>query len=65
MTIIGADYVCNKHRYSSFKIKTHTVVNGVKTRVMSLFNTGLTIFNRAFNSSRYLRIPFHFTLYDM
>lgn len=65
MTIIGADYATNKHRYSSFKIKTHSVVNGVKTRVISLFNTGLTIFNRAFNSSRYLRIPFHFTLYDM
>lgn len=65
MTIIGADYVRNRHRYSNFKIKTHYVINGVKTRVMSLFNTGLTIFNRAYNASRYLRIPFHFTLYDM
>ena len=39
--------------------------NNIKTRISSLFNTGLTLFNLAFESSRYIRIPYSFTLYDL
>ena len=55
--------------YKDVKITTHKffIENGirVKKRVMSLFNTGLTLFHLAFNSSRYIRLPFSFTLYDI
>ena len=47
-------------------IVTHTKDNrGVLKRVVSLFNTGLTLFKKAFNSSIYIRIPFRFILYDI
>lgn len=65
MTIIGADYSKNTRVYKNFKIKTHKTDKGKKIRIMSLFNTGLTLFNRAFNSSRYIRIPYKFILYDI
>ena len=69
LTILGADYSKNKRCYKNIKITTHKyfIKNGtrVKKRVMSLFNTGLTLFHLAFQSSRYIRIPFSFTLYDI
>ena len=69
LTILGADYSKNKSCYKSVKITTHKyfIKNGtrIKKRVMSLFNTGLTLFHLAFQSSRYIRIPFSFTLYDI
>lgn len=65
MTIIGADYSKNTRVYKNVKIKTHKTDKGKKIRIMSLFNTGLTLFNRAFNSSRYIRIPYKFILYDI
>ena len=37
----------------------------IKKRVLSLFNTGLTLFNLAFNSLKYVRLSFSFTLYDI
>ena len=36
-----------------------------KIRVMSLFQTGLTLFKQAINSFKYIRIPFRFILYDI
>ncbi len=66
LTILGADYSKNKHSYKMVNIVTHTKDNrGVLKRVVSLFNTGLTLFKKAFNSSIYIRIPFRFILYDI
>ena len=69
LTILGAEYSKNNSCYKSEKIITHKtyIINGkrIKKRVMSLFNTGLTLFHRAFNSIKYIRIPFRFILYDI
>ena len=69
LTILGTDYSKNNSCYKNVKITTHKyfIENGirVKKRVMSLFNTGLTLFHLAFNSSKYIRLPFSFTLYDI
>ena len=69
LTIIGADYCKNSKCYRRNKIETHKFYNicgkKIKKRVMSLFNTGLTLFKRAFNSMVYIRIPFSFILYDI
>ena len=64
LTIFGADFTKNSRCYKNVKITTHKISNGIRKRVMSLFNIGLTLFNCAFNSSKYIRIPFSFTLYD-
>ena len=69
LTILGTDYSKNSRCYKKVKITTHKffIEDGIriKRRVMSLFNTGLTLFHLAFNSSKYIRIPFTFTLYDI
>jgi len=68
LTIIGADYSKNKNTrsYKNVKITTHKKYKKKgKIRVMSLFNTGLTLFKLAINSSKYIRIPFNFILYDV
>ena len=69
LTILGAEYYKNNSCYKNEKIITHKtyIINGkrIKKRVMSLFNTGLTLFHRAFNSIKYIRIPFKFILYDI
>ena len=64
LTILGSDFTKNSKCYKNVKIKTHTTSHGKKTRILSLFNTGLTLFNRAFESLRYIRIPYSFILYD-
>ena len=69
LTILGAEYSKNNSCYKNEKILTHKtyIINGkrIKKRVMSLFNTGLTLFHRAFNSIKYIRLPFSFILYDI
>ena len=69
LTILGADYSKNTRCYKDVKIGTHKTYNvdgkKVKKRVMSLFNTGLTLFKHAFNSPVYIRIPLSFQLYDI
>lgn len=48
------------------KIVTHKVYKGKeKVRVMSLFKTDLTLFHRAINSKKYIRLPIRFVLYVM
>lgn len=64
LTILGSDFSKNTKCYNKVKIKTHVVVNGTKKRTMSLFNTGLTLFHKAFCSRLYIRLPFTFILYD-
>ena len=69
LTILGADYSKNTKCYKSCKFSTHKVyiINGkrIKKRTMSLFNTGLTLFKLALNSSHYIRLSFSFKLYDI
>lgn len=69
LTIIGTDYSKNTRCYKNIKITTHKVynINGkkIKKRILSLFNTGLTLFKRAVNSTVYIRIPVSFKLYDI
>lgn len=69
LTIIGADFSKNSNCYKYVKITTHKnyIIDGkkIKKRVMSLFNTGLTLFKLAFNSLRYIRLPMTFKLYDI
>ena len=64
LTILGTDYVKNTRSYKNTKIRTHITVRGIKTRTLSLFNTGLTLFHRAFESLKYVRLSFRFILYD-
>lgn len=66
LTILGADYCKNSKCYKTVKITTHkNYENKGKVRVMSLFNTGLTLFKLAFNSLKYIRIPYKMILYDV
>ena len=65
MTILGTDYSKNTRVYKNVKIKTHKTTKGKKIRIMSLFNTGLTLFHLAYQSTKYIRIPFKFILYDI
>lgn len=65
LTILGTDYSKNSKCYKNCKITTHKISHGSKIRILSLFNTGLTLFKRAFYSSYYIRIPIRFILYDV
>lgn len=66
LTILGADYSKNSKCYKNEKIETHKVYKDKgKIRVMSLFKTGLTLFHRALNSCKYIRLPISFILYDI
>lgn len=65
-TIIGTDYSKNTRCYKNIKIVTHKKYKSKGlVRVLSLFNTGLTLFKRAINSRIYIRIPMKFILYDI
>ena len=64
LTILGTEYSKNSKCYRNEKIITHKVYKG-KGKVMSLFKTGLTLFHRAINSKKYIRLPIRFVLYDM
>ena len=64
LTILGADYAINSKCYRNVKITT-TKSKKDKTRVSSLFNTGLTLFHLAYNSSKYVRLSVKFILYDV
>ena len=64
LTTLGTDYAKSQICYKQTKIKTHTTVRGIKIRTKSLFNTGLTLFHRAFESLKYVRLSFRFILYD-
>ena len=48
------------------KIVTHKVYKDKgKVRVMSLFKIGFTVFHRAINLTKYIRLPIKFILYDI
>ena len=64
LTIMGASFAKNTRTYRKLKMATHTKSNGKKSRIISLFNTGLVLFHRAFMSLKYVKIDFRFILYD-
>ncbi len=64
LTILGADFTKNSKSYKNVKLSTQRTKK-TKYRNKSLFNTGLTLFHRAYNSSRYVRLSFRFILYDI
>ena len=55
--ITRSDFAKNTKCYKNVKISTHTSSNGKRIRILSLFNTWLTLFHLAFNS-------LNFVLYD-
>lgn len=65
LVIIGADYVKNKHHYRLQIRDTHKHRDGSFSRVFSLFNLGLTIFNKCYFNSVDFTLKFSFVLYDV
>jgi len=66
LTILGTVFAKNDRPHKHVTITTHNKKSGPgKRRVLSLFNTGLTLFKRAYNSSTYIYIPFNFVLHDV
>lgn len=65
LTIIGVDYVKNKHRYH-LKIRDTRKLNNRKAyRLYSFFNLGLTIFNLCYYNEINFTLKFNFVLYDV
>ena len=65
LTIIGADYVKNKHHYHMKIRDTRKHSNNTYSRLYSFFNLGLTIFNRCYYNSVDFVLKFSFVLYDV
>lgn len=65
LTIIGADYVKNKHHYHLKIRDTRKHKNNTTSRLLSFFNLGLTIFNRCYYNSVDFILKFNFVLYDI
>lgn len=65
LTIIGVDYVKNKHSYHLKIRDTKKYSNGHILRLYSFFNLGLTIFNRCYYNFVDFTLKFNFVLYDI
>lgn len=65
LTIIGADYVKNKHHYHLKVRDTRKRRDGSSHRYLSLFNLGLTIFNLCYYNHVDFTLKFNFVLYDV
>lgn len=65
LTIIGSDYSKNKHHYSIKIRDTKKHTNNTTSRLFSLFNLGLTIFNRCYYNTVNFTLRFDFVLYDV
>ncbi len=65
LVILGTTYTKNKNQYKNEYIRTHSIRNSKRIRIMSLFNIGLTLFKRAFSYTKYIYIPFNLKLYDI
>jgi hypothetical protein len=65
LTIIGADYIKNKHHYHIKIRDTKKLSNNSISRHFSLFNLGLTIFNRCYYNTVDFTLKFNFVLYDV
>lgn len=67
LTILGADYCKNKGHYSK-KLKIRDTKKNKSNniiRIISLFNLGLTIFKKTYNSFINFKIKCNFILYDV
>ena len=65
LTIIGADYVKNKHHYHLKIRDTRKFRNNSYSRTYSFFNLGLTIFNLCYYNEVDFTLKFNFILYDV
>ena len=65
LTIIGVDYVKNKHTYYLKIRDTKHYKNNSTSRLFSFFNLGLTIFNRCYYNTVNYTLKFNFVLYDV
>lgn len=66
LTSIGTHYTNRRRDYTNIKITTHkNYKNKGKVRVMSIFNTGLTLFKLAFNSYKKINLRLNFIIYDV
>ena len=65
LTILGSDYIKNKHHYHLHIRDTKKRKNGSVQRLLSLFNLGLTIFNICYYNSINFVLKFNFILYDV
>ena len=63
LTLLGTEYSKNTRTYKYTKIRTHS--NKGNIRLISLFETGLKLFNIAFESLKYIYLPIRFILYDI
>lgn len=66
LTSIGTHYTKRRRDYKNINITTHkTYKNKGKIRVMSIFNTGLTLFKIAFNSYKKINLRLNFIIHDV
>ena len=65
LTIIGADYVKNKHHYHLKIRDTRRYKSGSYVRLYSLFSIDLTIFNQCYYNTVNFKLKFNFLLYDV
>ena len=65
LTIIGADYVKNKHHYHLKIRDTRRHKNNTTSRFISFFNLGLIIFNLCCYNTVNFTLKFDFVLYDV
>lgn len=64
LTIIGVDFVKNKHHYHLYIRDTRKHSNST-SKLYSFFNLGLTIFNRCYYNFVDFTLKFDFVLYDV
>ena len=65
LTIIGVDYVKNKHHYHLKIRDTRKHKDNTVSRFLSFFNLGLTIFNLCCYNTVNFTLKFDFVLYDV
>lgn len=66
LIILGSDYSKNSCNFKNcFKFKCSRRNGNNKKRTFSLFNTGLFLFNIAFESTKYFVLKCNFMLYDL
>ena len=65
LTIIGTDYIKDKHKYHIKIRDIRKNSNYTTSRLYSFFNLGLTIFNRCYYNTIDFNLKFNFVLYDV
>lgn len=65
LTCLGTYYARHKGKYyKDVKIRYFGIVKGKRQRKISIFQVGVILFHRAFNSLKYIKIPVNFQLSD-